>query len=315
MQIRKPFSICSKTAIRPSEYVPGTGFNGSAGCREPFHSGSAGHRRFGAVAGGTLLWVSLAIIAMLPLGACNGPRVRRVQVPLENVQRANELVREGDISFARREYYPALIKYSEAAKLNPNSEVIANKMGISYSALGYYSEAEASLKRALALNYRFYYAHNNLGTVLFAQGDFPRAEKQFKTAIQMEPRIASFHINLGQALMEAGKFDKAMAEIRKGLALDPSVMDKEQNVVLSAAQQSKPNPMKSYNLARIYASMKDVKMAMKHLREALESGFTHLDWVDSEQDFDAIRSDTDFALFLSESRMKYRQTSSPKPPS
>jgi tetratricopeptide (TPR) repeat protein len=256
----------------------------------------------------------LLALACLPLLASCGTRVKRVQVPLEDVRRANELVREGDISFARRDFYPALIKYTEAAKLNPNSEVIANKVGISYSAMGYYGEAEAALRRALGLNYKFYFAHNNLGTVYFAQGDHARAQKQFRKAIQMEPRIASFHINLGQSLMESGQYEKALAEIRKGLALDPNVMDKEQNVVLTSQQHLKPNPMKSYNLARVYASLKDVKACMKYLREALENGFTHLDWVDSEMDFDAIRSDTDFALFLSEARMKYRQTAQPTPP-
>lgn len=297
MQIRKRFFVYSKAGTRPqSESRPARRRNGTA------------------IIG--ILLLALAAAALMLAGACGGPRVRRVQVPLADVQKANELVRDGDISFARRDYYPALIKYTEAAKLNPNSEVIANKTGISYSALGYYAEAEAALKRSIALNGRFFYAHNNLGTVYFAQGDFQRAQKQFKRAIQLESKIASFHINLGQALMEAGQYEKAMAEIRKGLELDRNVLDKEQNVVLSAQQQGKPNPMKSYNLSRIYASMKDAKLALKYLREAVENGFTHLDWVDSEQDFDAIRSDPDFALYLSEARMKYRQPATPaKPPS
>lgn len=281
----------------------------SADCRQKVSLNVSPRRLESAAA-----WVGLLAFVLLPiLSSCGGTHIKRVQVPLENVQRANELVREGDFAFARREYYPALIKYTEAGKLNPNSEIIANKTGISYSAMGYYAEAEASLRRAVALNYKFFYAHNNLGTVFFAQGDHTRAQKQFRKAIQQEPRIASFHINLGQSLMEAGQYEKAMEEIRKGLALDPNVMDKEQNVVLSSAQQAKPNPLKSYNLARIFASLKDVKLSIKHLRDALENGFTHLDWVDSEMDFDAIRSDTDFALFLSEARMKYRQTSAPKP--
>lgn len=254
------------------------------------------------------VWVKRIILGgalmLLCVAAC-GRRVVRVPVTPENLLRAGELAREGDVAFVRRDYYPALIKYTEASKLNPNSEFIWNKMGISCSAMGYYNEAESVLKRSLALNHKFVYAHNNLGTVYFAQGDVGRAQKQFKKAIEMAPRVASFHVNLGQTLMENGDFEQALKEIRIGLALDPTVMDKEQSVVVSTPR-GKPSPEKSYNLARVYAAMGDVDKVIKYLREAIDTGFTHLDWVDSEPDFDAIRSNEKFALFLSEARMKYR---------
>jgi tetratricopeptide (TPR) repeat protein len=250
--------------------------------------------------------------ACCALSAC-GPKVVRVPVTPENRQRANELVREGDLVFARREYYPALIKYTEASKLNPNSEIIFNKMGISYSALGYYGEAEFVLRRALELNRKFVFAYNNLGTVYFAQGDMSRAQKLFRQAINQEPKVASFHVNLGQTLLEDGKYEKGMEEIRKGLALDPNILDRDQTVIVSASR-GKPSPEKSYHLARIYAAAGDVDKAIKYLRDAIDAGFRHLDWVDSEQDFDSVRGNEKFALFLSEARIKYRTVSPPVAP-
>lgn len=247
------------------------------------------------LAGGTLV---------AGLMAC-GPRVVRVPVSPEDIERANELVREGDVSFVRRDYYPALEKYVDAAKLNPNSEIIQNKVGISYSALGFYNEAGDALKTAIALNRKFVYAYNNLGTVYFAQGDQGRAQKHFRKAIELAPRIASFHINLGQSYLETGDFEKGMREMRRGLDLDPNVMDRDQSVFVTTPR-GRPSAEKSYNLARIYAATGDVEKAIRYLREAIDHGFTHLDWVDSEPDFDIVRDDEQFALFLSEARMKYR---------
>ncbi len=239
------------------------------------------------------------------VGSCGEPKVVRITVPPEKIQQSAQLVREGDQFFSRKEYYPALGKYTEAVKLNPNNEYIHNKIGISYSALGFFREAEQAVKRSLALNSKYLYAHNNLGTIYFAQGDLGRAIKCFKAAIKMAPNVASFYVNLGQVYLEKNNFEAAMECLRKAKQLDPAVFSRENSLAIPS-QAGKPNPEKSYSLARIYAASGDVDRTIKHLADALLHGFTHLDWVDSETDFDAIRGDSKFALFLSEARMKYR---------
>ena len=110
-------------------------------------------------------------------------KVVRVEVPAENILRAIEVSQEGDISFARKDYYAALIKFLDASRLNPNSHAIMNKLGIAYSQLKYYSEAGAAFQRTIVLNRKFAYAYNNLGTVYFATGDRTQAEQYFKKAI------------------------------------------------------------------------------------------------------------------------------------
>src|SRR5512136_2045826 len=61
------------------------------------------------------------------LTGCPQQKIARVEVPSENILRANEVSQEGDVAFARRDYYAALIKFLEASRLNPNSYAILNK--------------------------------------------------------------------------------------------------------------------------------------------------------------------------------------------
>jgi tetratricopeptide (TPR) repeat protein len=225
-------------------------------------------------------------------------KVVRVEVPAENILRANEVSQEGDISFARKDYYAALIKFLEASRLNPNSHAIMNKLGIAYSQLKYYSEAGAAFQRAIALDPKFAYAYNNLGTVYFATGDRSRAEKYFKKAIAMLENTASFHINLGTLYFERGKYQKGMAELRRGLMLDPGVIGRSEGMALAQTPSKGTSTEKSYFIARVYASMGDVDRAVENLQQALNAGFTDIDAIRREPDFDKIRHDTKFVAFM-----------------
>jgi len=225
-------------------------------------------------------------------------KVVLVKVPPEDVQRANELGLEGDVAFVRKDYYAALIKFLEAAKLNPNSYTLANKLGIAYSQLKYYDDAGSAFHRSILLNRKFAYAYNNAGTVYFATGDRNRAEKYFKKAISLRQDTASFHINLGTLYFEKGKYEKGMAELRKGLMLDPGVIGRSEGVALAPAASKGASAEKSYSMARVYASMGDVDRAVDNLQQALNAGFTDIDAIRKQPDFDKVRQDPKFAEFM-----------------
>src|SRR5881397_802974 len=182
-------------------------------------SGSA-PRRFGAAA-------ALAL-TLAPATACHPPRVVRVPVQPADVIRANEAAKDGDMAFARKDYYSALIKYLEASRANPNSEYIYNKLGITYSQLKYYREATDAFQRSIGLNPKYAYSYNNLGSVYFAIDDKKRAERNFKKAIGLSPNVASFHVNLGSLYFEKKKMQRGMDEWRKGLELDSTILHKSE---------------------------------------------------------------------------------------
>lgn len=239
----------------------------------------------------------LAALLAVSLAGCPPPIVR-VPVTQESIVRANEAARDGDVAFARKDYYAALIKYLEASRNNPNSEYIFNKLGITYSQLKYYTEATGAFQRSIGLNPKYAYSYNNLGSVYFAMTDLKKAERYFKKAIGTGGSVASFHVNLGTLYFERGKPDKGMAELRKALSLDPHIMSRGEAISLAAGSNKGPNAEKSYSMARIFASMGDADHAIDNLQQAITAGFTNLDAIRSEPDFDPIRQNEKFMEFM-----------------
>ncbi len=235
-------------------------------------------------------------IGVMTIG-CPRPIVR-VDVLPESIIRANQVALEADLSFARKDFYAALIKYLDAGRLNPNSHYIQNKIGIAYSQLKYYPEASNAFLRSIGLNPKYEYSYNNLGTVYFATGDKNKAERYFKKAIGINGNVASFYINLGTLYFEKKKLDKAMAEWKKGLTIDPGIMNRSEGVSLSAAGNRTNTGEKSYFIARLYASQGDVERAVENLQLALNAGFTNIDAIRTERDFDPIRQDEKFQTFM-----------------
>jgi len=224
------------------------------------------------------------------------PRIVRVPVSQEDILRANELSNEADQAFDRKDTYAALIKYLEAARLNPYSEYLYNRMGIAYSQLKFYDEANQAFRRSMQLNPKYPYPYNNLGSVLFAQKNLNKAEKQFKKALALKPDEASFHMNLGSLYLEKKQYDKAMAEWRKSLALDPEIFSRRSAASLSGSSSSLKE--RSVFLARLFALAGNTDSAIESLKLAITNGFTDIAAISKDRDFDPIRNDERFIEFL-----------------
>jgi tetratricopeptide (TPR) repeat protein len=224
---------------------------------------------------------------------CGPPPVVRVTVPAEDVAHANQVLQDGDVAFARRDYYAALIRYLEASRLNPNSENTYNRLGIAYSQLKFYPEAASAFVRSIALNPKLAYTYNNLASVYYAQHNLRRAEKYYKKALSLNPQTAAFYVNLASLYLERKKPRDGMAAYKKAIELDPSVLGKSANTIESAAINSSPAE-RNYVMARLYGSIGDAGNAVLSLENALNAGFSDLQAIQTEQDFDPIRKDPRF---------------------
>jgi tetratricopeptide (TPR) repeat protein len=250
---------------------------------------------------GRLLTAGLLLLfgSIVVLSGCR--KVVRVTVSQEDVRKAFEISREGDTAFSRKDYYAALIKYLEAARLNPNTEIIYNKLGIAYSQLKYYEQAIDSFSHSIELNRKYSYSYNNLGSVYFAQGNLKKAQKYFKKAISLESDEASFHMNMGSVLLERKKREKAMAEWRKALAIDPKILTGSSSVSLVGNTSSTME--RRYFMARLLASSGRVDPAIENLKLAITEGFSDIDKIRKEPDFDPIRNDKRFVDFMANANL------------
>lgn len=231
------------------------------------------------------------------------PRAKNFVPNASYLATANQRLGEGDILMARKEHYPALMKYLEASRLNPDSEIIFNKLGIVYSQLALNKEAVQALNRAITINKRYSYAYNNLGSVYFATRELGKAEKNFKKAIRLNSRIASFHYNLGAVYFEKKKFKNGEQEYRKALELDRGIFSREDTINLKAPAESLKNPERFYYLARIYAFLNNVDKTIECLKSASDLHYKVVENVDKDVAFDTLRNDKRFVDFIEDLRL------------
>lgn len=226
------------------------------------------------------------------------PRIARVEVSPEDVIKANGYVREGNEAYREGDYYAALIKYLMASELNPNSGFIRNFIGIAYLRLDYHDQAIEAFKDSLALNSKFSSAVNNLGSAYFASGNFKKAEKYYKKAIKMKEDDASFHMNLGTLYFEMKKTEKAIREWRTSVALDPNILDRDNPLNLSIDRDGIPQKDRYYFMARVHAVAGDVPKMIESLEKALLNGFSDIEAIRTDKEFDPYRKDERFLKFM-----------------
>lgn len=242
-----------------------------------------------------ILGLFLLIHGVISIGCLHKPI--QVSVSEEDIKRANKALMDGDLAFNRKEYYPALLKYLEGVRRNPNDENIYNRLGITYAQLKFYENAEEALRQAIQLNPRFSYAWNNLGSTFFLQKKLKKAEKNFRKAIQLNKNEASYYINLGNLYLEKNRPQEAVVEWRKALTLDPQALTRRSAVNLTAEGRTSPME-RSYLMARLFAVQKNVDLAIENLKLAYENGFSDIAAIEKQQDFDSIRRDPGFEEFL-----------------
>lgn len=240
-------------------------------------------------------------VILVSFGAAGcGPRITLVHVSEADRLKANQYVREGNEAYKNKDYYAALIKYLAAEGLNPNSGYICNYTGIAYLRLNYYENAIKEFTRSMALNSKYASAVNNLGSAYFAAGNHKKAEKYFKKAIKMKKDEASFYLNLGTLYFETKKPEKAIREWRKSLELDPDILSDNSSLSISISGENISEKDRAYFMARVYAAAGNIPKTIECLQDALMKGFSDIDAIKSNPDFDAMRGDERFKKFMAD---------------
>lgn len=115
----------------------------------------------------------------------------------------------------------AIEQFAEAARLDPQSPTAWNAIARPLLARGRNPEAEAALRKVLALAPTAG-AHNNLGNLLRELHRMPEAERAYRTALEAQPDFAEAANNLANTLADLGQMAEAEAWYRRALELAPS---------------------------------------------------------------------------------------------
>lgn len=120
---------------------------------------------------------------------------------------ANILMAEGDFEEANV-YLEKLLETKEDYRM-------LVQLGRNYRELGDNGKAEATYKRAIALNPAKGEAYASLGAVKIAEGKFGEAVENLAKAAELEPKIAVIHANLAVAHALGGDKSAAEEEFKK----------------------------------------------------------------------------------------------------
>jgi predicted CXXCH cytochrome family protein len=82
-------------------------------------------------------------------------------------------------------------------------------------------EARTDLERAVALDPDMPEVHNNLANVEWGTGDQAAAEQQFREALRIQPGIADWRLNLARVLATRGEIPEARFQFEQAIKLKP----------------------------------------------------------------------------------------------
>jgi tetratricopeptide (TPR) repeat protein len=102
-----------------------------------------------------------------------------------------------------------------------------------------HGEAEAAYRKAINLKPDFAFAFNNLGTALGEQGKHRESESALQTAIDLDPAYAGAHYNLGNTRMKQERWSEAEAAYRKAIDLKPGLNEAYYSLGTSLMKQAR----------------------------------------------------------------------------
>jgi len=119
----------------------------------------------------------------------------------------------------------ALPYLEEASRLAPAQSRFLTTLGVAYLKTGRLSEAEATLRRAIALSPDDPSIRNNLGIVLIQSRRFGEAVQELDALLERHPEFAAARNNFAIALAESGDLARAEREVRRAIETTPDYLD------------------------------------------------------------------------------------------
>lgn len=178
---------------------------------------------------------------------------------------SGELVEEttlDDRTIRGVEYYnkgmldEAIEEFKEVLEINPDDAETHYNLGNAYTDKEMFDEAVSSYKKAIELNPVFIGAYLSLGTIYLDKGLTDDAISLYKQALKLSPDDLYLHYYLGEAYVQKERYKKAVAEFKKAVSINP--MD----------------PEIQYRLAEMYYETGQFGLALEHIRQAEELGYS-----------------------------------------
>ncbi len=131
---------------------------------------------------------------------------------------------------AERRFDTAEASYRRALALDPDYVEAWHNLATALAESGRPEDAADGFARALAGDPNYAPAHNNLANLRREAGDHRAAAEGYRRALALAPDYADAHYNLSVALTALGELDAAEASCRAALALQPDRAEAHNNL-------------------------------------------------------------------------------------
>jgi tetratricopeptide (TPR) repeat protein len=140
----------------------------------------------------------------------------------------------------------AVVYYSEAVKLRPDSSEIRNNYGNTLQEMGKLDEAIAQYKSAIKFDPNYTLTYYNLGLALAKKGDYEGAIQQYRLYAGAAVDEIDIRRDMAIQLAKEGKVDDAVNQFQRAMIVNPDSTEILSNFGYALAQSGKPKKAIEY---------------------------------------------------------------------
>jgi TolB-like protein/Tfp pilus assembly protein PilF len=206
-------------------------------------------------------------------------------------------------------------------ELDPDLAEAHSACGLAASLSKLYSEAEREFQAAIRLNPHLFEAYYFYARTCFVQGKLEETARLYEQAENVKPDdcqapslLAFTSRTLGQRERAEAAYRRTLAKVKKQLELNP---DDSRAIYLGAtalmelgnhaeglewARRSydldPDDPYIVYGIACFHSRIGKTEEAVAYFEQAVRAGFSHVEWIKNDSDFDQIRNHPRFQAAL-----------------
>jgi tetratricopeptide (TPR) repeat protein len=138
-------------------------------------------------------------------------------------------------------YDEAIASYKKALALEPSHFDSHLNLAVSYALIKQPAEAEREFKAAVLLRPESIQAHLNMAAFYENSGNTTKAEEEYRHLMKYQPKIPDKINNNGVAYYKKGKIETAIKKYQLALKLDPNLVQAHYNLALAYIKANKPD--------------------------------------------------------------------------